>query len=99
MSYKNLMCIGGPKDGKSIPVRDGVPVVRVQVLPPPYSVMDYLSTPPDHEVIVEAVEYIRARVTDRDGTIVEMLLASGVNNPIQRLIAGYKPKNDSADEA
>lgn len=100
MNYKNLLCIGGPKDGQMIPISDGVPFIRVPMLQPPYSVaLDYLSTPPDHDVFIEVVEYRRQRVTDFDGTFVEMLLASGVNDPIQRLIAGYKPKTDSAVEA
>lgn len=100
MKYKELMCIGGPKDGQVIPIRDGVPVIIVPMLPPPDSVaLDYLATPPRHDVIIEEVEYCRQRVTDFDGTIVEVLLASGVNNPIQRLIAGYKPTTDSAGKA
>lgn len=100
MGYKNLLCIGGPKDGQMIPVRDGMPLVSIPVISEPECVaLTDLATPPDTAATFDVVEYRRQRVTDFDGTVVEMLLASGVNNPIQRLISGYKPKTDSAGEA
>lgn len=100
MEYKELMCIGGPKDGQVIPVRDGMKLVSFPVISEPKCVaLTYLATPPDHDVTIEVVEYRRQRVTDFDGTIVDVLLASGVNNPIQQLIVGYKPTTDSAGKA
>lgn len=90
--------IGGPRDGQVMPVRDGIKSVNVPVFQTPCtSVADYTSEPED--TTVDMVVYRREWLRDFDGTIVEVLVASGVNNPIQRLIAGYKPKTDSAGEA
>lgn len=97
MSYEGLLMIGGPRDGQVMPVRDGQPFVRVPVMPAPWaSLVDSCREPGE---TFDVVEYRREWLRDFDGTIVEVLVASGVNNPIQRLIAGYKPTTDSAGEA
>lgn len=89
MGYKTLMCIGGPKDGLMMDVRDRQPDVRV--------VIPGVALPLDDEgahavnTVDAVVVYRREWLRDFDGTIVEVLVASGVNNPLQRLIAGYKP--------
>lgn len=100
MSYKNLLCIGGPNDGQIIPNSDRMPVICVPVLTrQSYVALCDVATPPDVNMEYEVTEYRREWLRDFDGTVVNVLVASGVNNPIQRLIAGYKPTNDSAGEA
>lgn len=90
--------IGGPRDGQVMPVRDGIKAVNVPVFKTPCtSVADSTGEPDD--ATGDFVVYRREWLLDFDGTIVEVLVASGVNNPIQRLIAGYKPTTDSADKA
>lgn len=97
MSYKELLCIGGPKDGKMMPIRHGVAVISVPVLSEPDCVaLTDLVTPPRPDATIDVMEYRREWLRDFDGTIVEVLVASGVNNPIQRLITGYKPTTDSS---
>lgn len=90
--------IGGPRDGQVMPVLDGIKAVHVPVFQTHCtSVADGPSEPQD--TTGHMVVYRREWLRDFDGTIVDVLLASGVNNPIQRLIAGYKPKTDNAGEA
>ena len=100
MNYKELLCIGGPKDGQVMPIRHGVPVIAVPVLSEPDCVaLTDLVTPPGPDATIDVMEYRREWLRDFDGTIYEVLLASGVTDPIRRLLVEYKPKNDSADKA
>lgn len=100
MSYKNLMFIGGPLDGQARPVHCSQRVCQAVELPPQDCVaLDYSSAPPNIETNVDVIQYRREWLRDFDGTIIEVMVAGGVNNPFQRLIAGYKPKHDSAGKA
>ena len=86
--------IGGPKDGQIISIRKGVPFICVPVLQEPCtSVADSTGEP---DTTFEEVTYQRRWMHDIDGNAYHVLVASGVTNPMQRLIAGYKPTNDSA---
>lgn len=95
MNYESLLCIGGSADGKMISIHKGYPFITCPVpLEPCTSVADSTYEPGN---TFEVELYRRESLRDFDGTIVDVLVADGVKNPIQRLIAGYKP--NSAGEA
>lgn len=96
MDYKELLCIGGPKDGQMVSIRHNVPYVEFPVLPDWGKPLDELSA---RDVNFEVIRYRREWLRDFDGTIYEVLLASGVTDPIRRLLVEYKPKHDSAGKA
>lgn len=97
MDYESLLCIGGPKDGQRITIAKGYPFICIPApLDPCTSVADSTSEPSGE---FEAAVYRREYLRDFDRAIVEVLVADGVKNPFQRLIAGYKPTNDSAGKA
>lgn len=84
-------------DGKVISVLKSMPFICV---PAPLQRCTSVDDSTDkHDYIFKEVTYRRERMRDPDSTFIEVLVASGVTNPIQRLIAGYKPTNDSAGEA
>lgn len=96
MSYKELLCIGGPKDGQMVSIRHNIPYVEFAQQIGSVQLLEETSP---RDVSMDIIRYRREWLREFDGTIVEVLVASGVNNPIQRLIAGYKPTTDSAGKA
>lgn len=96
MSYKELLCIGGPKDGQMVSIRHNIPYVEfAQSL----GAVQLLEETSPRDVSMDIIRYRREWLRDFDGTIYEVLLASGVTDPIRRLLVEYKPKTESAGEA
>lgn len=83
MDYETLLMIGGPGDGRTIDVLKAADQISV-----PMNCLGEMDA-----ALMECGKtiYVKRQTVDLDGTRVTVLLASGVTNPIQRLIAGYKP--------
>ena len=96
MDYKNLICIGGPKDGQVVIIRHNIPYVEFAQQIGDVQLLEETSP---RDVSMDIIRYRREWLRDFDGTIYEVLLASGVTDPIRRLLVEYKPKTDSAGKA
>ncbi|WP_443692644.1 hypothetical protein [Pseudomonas sp.] len=92
MSYENVLLIGGPKDGEWMSVMEGMPSIRVAVMPKMISRIH----DPVHEETFEIIEYRRVQMSgDKFRGCVYVL--DGVE-PMSALINGYRqPIRNSRD--
>lgn len=96
MSYKTLLCIGGPKAGQLIDIRNGVACVEFPVLPDFSGPIDECSSQPGDTF--DVILYRRVTLTDIDGAPYEALVTYGTS-AIRELLVNYKPKHDRAGKA